>query len=258
MGKLVAMALDTEIKAEVGENSAKVVEPELEEMLKAGLHSGYSRSRRHPKMDPYIYGIKNNVEVFDVEKTRDALKAAEAFLEKLGAAKKTVMWVGTKPSVRHVVENLAKDLEAPYVAERWIGGTLTNAKVIRERLKYFSELRAKKASGELATKYTKKEQSKILRELSKLERFFGGLEGIVNGLEALVLVDPKEGKTATHEAAKVKMPTVGIMSSDNDPSAVTYPIPANDTSPSSVGYILNRLAAAYKRGLKSSGSQVAI
>ncbi|MEK7085251.1 MAG: 30S ribosomal protein S2, partial [Patescibacteria group bacterium] len=236
------------------ENSAKIAEPELEEMLKAGLHFGYSRSRRHPKMDPYIYGIKNNVEVFDVEKTRDCLKAAEAFLEKLGTAKKTVMWVGTKPSVRRAVEDIAKELGAPYVAERWIGGTLTNAKVIRERLKYFSELRAQKASGELQTKYTKKEQSKISRELSKLERFFGGLEGIANGLEALVIVDPKEEKTATHEAAKVKMPTIGIMSSDNDPGTVMYPIPANDTSPSSAGYILRRLAAAYTRGVVSSGS----
>ncbi|MEK9166318.1 MAG: 30S ribosomal protein S2 [Patescibacteria group bacterium] len=247
------MALDTEIKPEGADASAKIAEPELEEMLKAGLHFGYSRSRRYPKMGPYIYGIRNNVEVFDVERTRECLRAAEAFLEKLGSAKKVVMWVGTKPSVRSLVEETAKELGAPYVAERWLGGTLTNAKIIRDRLKYFVDLRAKKVSGELAAKYTKKEQSKISRELSKLERYFGGLEETKNGLEALVLVDPKEEKTALHESLKVKMPTVGIMSSDSDPRTVTYPIPANDTSPSSVGYILRRLKSAYQRGLASSG-----
>ncbi len=224
---------------------------ELEEMFRAGLHFGYSRSRRHPKMTPFIYGIKNNVEVFDLERVREKLRTAEAFLKKLGEAKKNVLWVGTKISVRELIERLAKELGHSYVAERWLGGTLTNAKVIRERLKYFGDLKKKKESGEIE-KYTKKEQLQISREISKLGRYLSGIENLTDGLEALIIVDPKEEVTAFREALRVRLPVVGILSSDNNPSQVDYPIPANDTSPSSLGFILPRLAAAYKEGLKTA------
>ncbi len=228
---------------------------QIEEMFKAGVHFGYSRSRRHPKMSSYIYGIKNNVEFFDLEKVKMALLAASDFIKKIGESRRNVLWVGTKPSIRNIVSQVAKDVSSPYVAERWLGGTLTNAKVIRERLKYFEDLKKKQSSGELE-KYTKKEQLEISREISALDRRLGGIESLKNEIAAMVIVDPKEESTALNEALKMKLPVIAIMSSDSDPSKITYPIPANDSSPSSVALILKSLAGSYRKGVASSISSV--
>lgn len=224
---------------------------ELEELFQKGVHFAYSRSRRHPKMAPFIYGIKNNVEIFDLEKVSEKLKAAEEFLRKLGRERRTVIWVGTKPSIQNLISEVGRALGLPYVSERWLGGTLTNAKVIRDRIKYFEELKKKKESGELS-KYTKREELKIIKEIEALERYLAGLAGLKNELGAIVIVDPDEEDTAFSEAWKVKLPIVAILSSDNDPSGIEYPIPANDTSPSSVGYILERLQRAYEEGRRET------
>jgi small subunit ribosomal protein S2 len=243
------MAIDTEIEPVKEKNDVVLTEnsAELEEMFRAGVHFGYSRSRRHPKMAPFIYGIRNNVEVFDLEKVLESLRSAGDFLKKLGAAKKNIIFVGTKPSVKHIVKNVAKEIGALYVANRWVGGTLTNAQNILERLRYFDELKNKKVSGELL-KYTKKEQLEISREIASLEETFSGIENLKDKVDAMVIVDPKEEKTAFSEATKIRLPVIAILSSDDDPSRVTFPIPANDTSPSSVGYILEYLARAYREG----------
>ncbi len=246
------MAIDTEIKTEGAVEDAKNLagNKELEELFKAGAHFAYSRSRRHPTMAPFIYGIKNNVEVFDLEKVFEKLQAAEAFLKKLGEAKRNVLWVGTKPSVKNIIEEVAKKLGLPYVSERWLGGTMTNAKVFKERIKYFEELKRKRETGEIE-KYTKKEQLQISRELGTLEKYLSGIVSLKNEVSAIVLVDPGEENTAFREALKVKLPIVAILSSDNALNKVDYPIPANDTSPASVGYLLKRLASAYEEGAKS-------
>jgi len=244
---------ELEIKENLGakEIDQSLVDLELVQMFRAGVHLGYSRTRRHPKMAEYMYGIKNNVEIFDLEKVRECLRLAEAFLKKLGEEGKQVLWVGTKPSVRKIVEEIAGELGASYVAWRWIGGTLTNAKVIRERIKYFEDLKKKRETRELE-KYTKKEQLKISQEISKLEEKFSGIENLKNDLAALVIVDPREEKTALHEAVQMKLPVVAILSSDNDRTSISYPIPANDTIPSSVRYLLSRLAKAWKEGRDST------
>src|SRR3989338_4153883 len=124
---------------------------ELEAMFQAGVQFGYSRSRRHPSMSDFIHGFKNNIEIFDLEKTREALEGAENFLRKIGEAGKNVLWVGTKPSTKALIEKYAKSLAHSYVAGRWIGGTLTNAKIIRDRIKYFDDLKKKMDSKEEKT-----------------------------------------------------------------------------------------------------------
>jgi small subunit ribosomal protein S2 len=191
------------------------------------------------------------MEVFDLAKINVLLEEARAFLKKLGEEKKSVLWVGTKPSVRELLQSTAKKLGASYVSRRWIGGTLTNSKILGGRLKYFDDLKRRYQSGDLG-KYTKKEQLQIMREIKSLEEKFSGIENLKSDLAAIVIVDPKEEKTAFHEAKKTKLPVVAILSSDNDLSGVRYPIPANDSSPSSVGYILKRLSDAYEEGARSA------
>jgi small subunit ribosomal protein S2 len=224
------------------------VNKELEEMFAAGVHFGYSRESRHPKMKPYIFGARNNVEIFDLEKTYDCLKKAENFLENLAKEGKKILIVSTKPGMHQLVEEAGKELRMPYVSERWMGGILTNFKIIKNRLDYFMDLRKKKETGELS-KYTKKEISRFNKELSRLERFFGGLETLDALPAALIIIDPGKEKTALREGFQMSIPIVAVLNSDSDPGGIAYPIPANDASLSSTNYLLSRLTKAYKKGL---------
>jgi small subunit ribosomal protein S2 len=223
---------------------------ELEEMFMAGAHFGYSRQSRHPKIKSYLFGLRNNVEIFDLEKTRLCLEKAEKFLEGLAKEGKKILLVATKPGMRQLIEGAGRELSMPYVCERWLGGILTNFKIIKGRIDYFMSLRQKKTTGEL-NKYTKKEISRFVKELSRLERFLAGLESLTALPSALVVIDPKKEKTAFREAKQMSIPVIAILNSDSDPTGIAYPIPANDASPASVKYLLNQLVEAYKKGLVS-------
>ncbi len=241
--------------AEATNGAQKVDTPnkdrELEAMFQAGVQFGYSRSRRHPSMSDFMHGFKNNIEIFDLEKTREALEGAENFLRKIGEEGKNVLWVGTKPSTKALIEKYAKSLAHSYVAGRWIGGTLTNSKIIRDRIKYFDDLKKKRESKELE-KYTKKEKLKIAREIKALEEKFSGIENLKNDVGAMIIVDPKEEKTALSEARRMSIPVIAILSSDNDLSKVAHPIPGNDSASSSLDYLLGKLTAAYREGASKS------
>lgn len=222
----------------------------FEEMLKSGVHFGYSRSRRHPKMKQFLFGIKNNVEIFNLEKTKQKLDEAKEFLKNLGKENKKIIFVGTKIESRKLIENFAKEISALYVNERWIGGTLTNFKTVKNRINYLNDLIKKKESGELE-KYTKKEQLQIEKEISKLQFYFQGLQTIEDLPSALVVIDSKKEKNAIMETRKVSIPVVAIMNSDCNPDEADYPIPSNDNSKLSIEYILKELIESYKEGMKT-------
>ena len=227
------------------ENKSQGVSPEIEEMFRAGVHFGYSRTRRHPKMQPYLFGLRNNIEVFDLEEVRKKIEEAERFLKDLAEKRGVLVLVGTKPAVSSLIEKAAEELNMPYVASRWPGGLFTNFSEIRKRLDYLEDLKTKRSSGELE-KYTKKEQLEFSEKITRLEQKFAGLVSLRKLPEAILLVDPCEESIATREASQLGIKRVGIVSSDCNPELVTYAIPANDSAPSSVKYILERLTAAYK------------
>lgn len=226
---------------------------ELEEMFKAGAHFGYSPGSRHPKMKPYLFDTRNNITIFDLEKTYACLVGAEKFLTALAKEEKKILIVGTKPGIRQIAEETGKNLTMPYVSERWLGGTLTNFKVIKRRIEHFTDLRQKKATGEL-NKYTKKEISRFNQELSKLERFFAGIETLIALPSAVLIIDSKKEKTALREARQMSIPVIAILNSDSNPDGIAYPIPANSVSLKSVKYLLDKLAKAYQCGLKPSSN----
>jgi len=239
-------------ETELKELSAPInVDPEIEEMFRAGLHLGYSRTRRHPKMKPYIFGLRNNIEVFDLEKVREKLREAEEFLKQLASERGIILIVGSKPSAAPLVEKAGEELGMPYSVRRWPGGFLTNFASLKKRVEHLEDLKEKKSSGELA-KYTKKEQLVLGDEIIRLERKFYGLTSLKKLPDVMLIIDPGEEKTATTEARKIGLKTVGIMNLDCDPGFVSYPIPANDSAHSSIKYVLDRLVAAYK-----SGAQIA-
>ncbi len=227
---------------------AGATEAEIKEMYLKGLHLGYSPTSRNPKMKPYIYGVRNGVEIFDLEKTKNSLDLAKEFAKKLGKDKKIILLVGTKKEAKDLTEHTAKELGMPFVKERWIGGTLTNFKQIKGRIDHLNDLKKKRDAGELE-KYTKKEKLQIERQIKKMEIYFGGLAENLKFLPSAVLaIDSKHEKISVREANQMKIPVVALLNSDCDPSGVNYPVPGNDNSRASVSYFLSEFAKSYKEG----------
>jgi small subunit ribosomal protein S2 len=219
----------------------------VEAMFKVGPHFGLSKARRHPSAKPFIFGVKNKIEIFDLEKTNEALEKAKAFIASVGATGKQVLFVAGKSEAITAVKNAAAKVGQPVVGGRWIGGTLTNFIQIRKRIEKYENRLKEKEKGELA-KYTKKERLLIDREIAKLETLFGGIVSMKEKPGALIVVDPKKEYIAVEEARQVGVPVVAIASSDCDLSLVNHAIPANDSSAASAAFFLDELARAYSEG----------
>lgn len=216
----------------------------IDSMFKAGAHFGFSKTRRHPSVTPYIFGIKNKVEIFDLEKTSALLEKAKAYVASLGKEGKTILFVGGKSEARHAVKNGALSVNMPYVDGRWIGGTLTNFVQIRKRVEKLERLTSEKEKGELA-KYTKKERLLIDREIANLERFFSGVVSMKELPKAIFVVDPKKEKTAVSEAMDMGITIIAIAGSDCNIKAIDYPIVGNDSSQTSIHYLTQEITKAY-------------
>jgi len=212
----------------------------VDEMSSAGLNFGHTISKLHPKMKPFITGIKNNVHIIDLEKTASEFKLALNFIARIVEDGKTLMFVGTKIQVRELTKNTAINCEMPYVVERWLGGTFTNFETISKRVDYFKELENKKTTGELE-KYTKKEKLLFDRELESLRLKFDGIRNMKKLPEAVLILDIKKDITCVREAKKKGIKIIGVVDTNIDPTLVDYPIPANDDAISSIKYILDKV-----------------
>jgi small subunit ribosomal protein S2 len=216
----------------------------LQEMIDAGVHFGYSKTRRHPSSKPFIFDTKNKVDLIDINKTQEMLEKASAFMSSLGKDSKKVLFVGTKAEAKDLVKNAADTLRMPYVTSRWIGGTLTNFGEIKKRVDVLTDLKERKEKGALE-KYTKKEQSDFGRQINKMEGYFGGLVGMERKPDAIVIIDVKKEINAFKEAKQLKIPVISISSTDCDISDVDYPILANDSAISSLKLLINKLTESY-------------
>lgn len=244
---------ETTVKNKNGLN--KGISQDLDALFEAGAHIGHTKARRHPKMSKYVFGVRNNVEIFNLQATESKLHEAEAFMKELGRQKKLVLFAGTKPAARKFIDAVANKIGMPYVTERWLGGILTNFKAIEGRLTHWKQLEQEVAEGGLE-KYVKKERVMKLNELRKLIRMFGGLRTLSAIPEALVVVDPREETTAVSEARKKGLSIIAILNNDCNPDGILYPIPANDDSVKVIDMILERLVSAYEQG-KKEGIQAA-
>lgn len=223
---------------------------DLMDMLKAGVHFGHKKSKKHPRMDEYIFAVRNGISIIDLSKTKFKLSEASDFAKKISASGGTVLFVGTKRQAGKIVKEAAERCEMPYVSERWLGGTFTNFDKILIGKKRLESLIAQKESGELEKKYTKKEVQEIGREMKRLEIKFGGIKKVNKIPEAVFVVDIEEEETAILEANKVGVPIIAITDSNTDPSTVTYPIPSNDDAIRSIELITNVIADAIIEGRK--------
>ncbi len=220
----------------------------IERLFKAGAHFGFTRSRRHPTVTPFIFGNKQGTDIIDLDKSSVQLTEAANLLREAGKAGKTVLFVGTKEEIAQIVKRHAESAGVPFVVNRWIGGMLTNFSEIRKRIARMNELLLQGESGELERKYTKKERVIIGREMEKLNFNFAGIKSIDRAPHYVVVVDPRHDEIAVKEAHTLHVPVIGIMSSDSNLKEVTYPIVVNDALQSSVSLVLGELIGAYEEG----------
>lgn len=212
----------------------------LEEMAKAGLHLGHHVSKINPKMKPYIFGPKNDVNIIDLDKTAEKFTEALKFIGKIISENKFLLLVGTKIQIKNLLKETAKECGLPYVNERWLGGLFTNFGIVKKRMDYFKDLEKKKGSGDFE-KYTKKERAKFEKELRDLERKCGGIKNLEKLPDAIFVCDMIKDETAIKEAGKKNIPIIAITDTNTDPSLVDFPIPANDDAITSVKYILEKI-----------------
>ncbi len=229
----------------------------LKELFERGAHYGYSRQRRHPSVNPYLYGFKNRTAIIDLEKSLVLLARAEEYVKSLGEKGKTLVFVGTKPEARVAVEAVGLRLSQPYVIRRWIGGTLTNFPEIKKRLARLEELKSKLTSGGFEM-YTKQERGRFQKELDRLERTFATILKL-NSLPAVVIViDSETEKIAVHEAKTLNLPVISLSGTDCDIRAIDYPIVANDASCQTIEWVLGRLAESYEAGRAAAPAPVPV
>jgi small subunit ribosomal protein S2 len=224
----------------------------LDTLFEVGAHFGLVRSRRHPSARPYIFGQKNKVEIFDLEKTATALSRASDFLTKVASEGGLVLFVGGKNEARESIADAATRINMPFVAGRWLGGTLTNFPEIKKRIAKLEDLTSQKEKGELA-KYTKLERLMIDREIERLNYSFSGLLPMRTLPKAVFVIDSKREAIAVAEAKRLKIPVVALASSDCDMRGVEFSIPANDSSAASISHFVQEMARAVQKGQQMVG-----
>jgi len=255
---------------------------QVQDLIEAGVHFGHRASRWNPKMRPFIYGKRNLIHIIDLRETVRGLLRAYRFLAQLSSRGSLVLFVGTKRQAKEAIEREAKRCKMPYVNERWLGGTLTNYRTIRDRLKRLHELEALwLPAGEKPDKmdmtaymqtmlnesgkldfarspesaairgYSKKMVAQLNRELSKITRNLQGIREMNRQPDALVVVDPHREDIAVKEAQRMGVTTVALIDTDSDPDKVDLPIPGNDDSIRSIELMLAKLSDAVLEGRAS-------
>lgn len=224
----------------------------LDELIKTGAHFGHQTKRWNPKMAEYLYGVKDGVHIFDLEKTAQFLGEALDFLRESSKSGKVVLFLGTKKQAKDIVKKVAQDSGSFYVNERFLGGTFTNFNQIRKSTEKLVDMKEKFKTGYYST-FTKKEKLLLEREVGRLERYFGGIVGIKETPDILVVVDIKREYQAIKEAVNKGVVTIALVDSNSNPDEIDYPIPMNDDATKALEYVLGLLGDAIKEGKNQIG-----
>lgn len=219
----------------------------VNDLIEAGIHFGQRTSSWNPKMGPFIFGARKQIHIIDIKETVKGLLLAKRFITRTVGDGKDVLFVGTKRQARGSLEQYATDAKMPYVTERWLGGTLTNFRTIRERLKRLVELERLVETGEIQT-YSKKMTSQLTREQKRIHRNLSGVRNMDKLPGALVVIDVNRELNALREAKNLGIPTIALIDTDGDPDMVDIPIPGNDDSMRSIEVVIRELCAAVNEG----------
>ena len=221
----------------------------VSKLLEAGIHFGQRRSKWNPKMKTYIWGVRYGLHIIDIRETVKGLLRAKKFIQDTVAGGKDVVFVGTKRQAQSAVQKYASEAGMPWVTERWLGGTLTNFRTIRERLKRLIELEQLVESGEIES-YSKKMTSQLMREKGKITRNLDGIRNMNKLPGAMVVIDANKETNALREAVALQIPTIALIDSDGDPKLLDIPIPGNDDSLRSIEVVIIDLMSAVNEGMQ--------
>ena len=209
-------------------------------LLEAGVHFGHQTKRWNPKMKEYIYTSRDDIYIIDLEKTKDCLEKAYEEIKTIAANGGKFLFVGTRKQAQEVCKEEAERSNSYYVVERWLGGTLTNFRTIRRRVKRLEEIEEMEKNGTFEL-LPKKEVVGLKKEYDKLNRVLGGIRDMVKLPQALIVVDPKKEYNAIKEARKLNIPVFGIVDTNCDPDDVDFVIPGNDDAVRSIKVMLGVL-----------------
>lgn len=223
----------------------------MRQMLEAGVHFGHQTRFWNPKMSPYIFGHRNKIHIINLEKTLPLYNDAINFIGKLTARKGTVLFVGTKRSAAQIIKEDATKCSMPYVNHRWLGGTLTNFRTIKQSIKRLKDLEIMIEDGSIE-KFSKKEALGYRRELTKLDRSLGGIKNMNSIPDALFIVDVGHEKIAVSEANILGIPVIGIVDTNNQPDGVDYVIPGNDDAMRAIKLYTSGISEMVLDGRRSS------
>ncbi|EKD78673.1 MAG: 30S ribosomal protein S2 [uncultured bacterium] len=220
----------------------------VQDMLTAGIHFGHKPSKKHPKMDRFVFGVRQGINIIDLERSKEQLDTILPTIEEMAAMGKTILFLGTKRQAQAIVKAAAERIGMPYITERWLGGLLTNYGHVGNLMKKLTQLKSERDQGLWQDRYTKKEQLMFEREIEDLTKVVGGVEQMIKLPDAVFVVDCKKEKTAIKEANRMHIPVIAMVDTNVNPEKVTYPIPGNDDGVKSITYIVEQVAAAVERG----------
>lgn len=222
---------------------------ELKELLEAGAHFGHQTHKWNPKMKPYVFGERNGIYIIDLQQTVPMAQKAYEFIRKTASSGKSVLFVGTKRQASETVRKSAENCGAFHVTNRWLGGMLTNYKTIAQSIDKLRKVEKMKENGDYKL-LTKKEQSKIEKEVIKLERNLGGIKNMRKLPGAVFVVDPNNERIAVKEANNLGIPVIAITDTNCDPEGVDFIVPGNDDAIRSITIFLDYFASAVAEGSK--------
>jgi len=224
----------------------------MKALLEAGVHFGHQTRRWDPRMKPYIFTERNGVHIIDLQQTVPLLGQAMDFARAVAARGESILFVGTKKQAQDSIEFEAARCGAPFVTNRWLGGTLTNFQTIESRIDHLVRLEDRRDRGELGL-LIKKEAGKLLEEIEKMNRYFGGIKTMKRLPSALFIVDPPMERIAVTEAIRMKIPITAMCDTNCNPDEIDYPIPANDDAIRAVKLISSRISDAVLEGSNLQG-----
>ena len=226
----------------------------VKDLIEAGIHFGQRASNWNPKMERFIYGKRNSIHIIDIKETIKGLLLAKRFIARTVSEGRDVVFVGTKRQARDVLMQRVPDVKMHYVTERWLGGTLTNFRTIRNRLKRLEELEAIEQNDNFQS-YSKKMESQLRREMKKIKRNLEGIRHMEKLPGCVVVIDTRREKNALMEAKKLGIPTICLVDTDGDPDMVDIPIPGNDDSMRAIDVVVRELCAAVAEGRQQRMTQ---
>lgn len=218
------------------------------DLLEAGVHFGHLKRKWNPNMAPYIFMERNGIHVIDLHKTVAKVEEAAAAMKQIAKSGKKILVVATKKQAKEIVERQMKEVNMPYVTERWPGGMLTNFVTIRKAIRKMGAIDKMKTDGTFDT-MSKRERLQVNRQREKLEKDLGSIADLTRLPAALFIIDVNKEHIAVKEARKLNIPTFAIVDTNADPKSVDFPIPGNDDASASIEKLLGLMTEAIKEGL---------